>query len=216
MPYTTVVAGTTITASWANANVRDQVITPFASASTRDSAITSPIEGMYADLADTDSLWRHNGTTWRIASRGLLGGTRWTGGGNLVTGLNTTELAIMTAASVTIPPLSTVEISVGVRLLASVSGDVYILRIRETNVGGVEVGEYAWVAPNNTSGLNQYFKTHYDNNTSTSKTVQYCVTAQRAAGTGTLTMIAGPAQHDTHIMTSVTGYTGVVTDSATP
>lgn len=52
MPYTTVVAGTTITASWANANVRDQVVTPFASASARSSAITVPVNGMLTYLAD--------------------------------------------------------------------------------------------------------------------------------------------------------------------
>ena len=64
MPYTTLTAGTTITSSWANANVRDQVVTPFASVSARDSAITSPVNGMYATTTDTGFLWRYNGTKW--------------------------------------------------------------------------------------------------------------------------------------------------------
>lgn len=46
MPYTTLVSGTTITAAWANANVRDQTVTPFASWAARDSAISSPVAGM--------------------------------------------------------------------------------------------------------------------------------------------------------------------------
>lgn len=78
MPYTTLVPGTTITASWANANVRDQVITPFASAAARASAITSPIEGMYTDLADTDVLDRHDGSSWVPGTARRMGSVGWT------------------------------------------------------------------------------------------------------------------------------------------
>lgn len=216
MPYTTVVPSTTITAAWGNANVRDQVVTPFATAAARDSAISSPVEGMYADLADTDTLWRRTGTTWRIVSRGLLGGTRWVGGGNLVTGLTTTELVTMTAAAVTIPPLSTVVISAGVRLLSSVANDTYVFRIRETNVSGATRGDMTWTAPNNLNGFNHNFHGYYDNTTTNAVTVTYCVTGQRVGGTGSLTMIAGLAQHNVHILTSIAGHTGVITDSPTP
>lgn len=64
MPYTTLVAGNPIQASWANANVRDQVVTPFATAAARNAAITSPVEGMIASLADSDTLTRYNGSQW--------------------------------------------------------------------------------------------------------------------------------------------------------
>ena len=64
MPYTTLVAGTTITAAWANANVRDQGIPVFATAASRDSAVTSPIEGMHAYTSDTNTLWFYTGTVW--------------------------------------------------------------------------------------------------------------------------------------------------------
>lgn len=62
MPYTTVVAGTAITASWGNANVRDQVVTPFADAATRTSQRTAPIEGMISYLSDVDQVNFYNGT----------------------------------------------------------------------------------------------------------------------------------------------------------
>jgi len=52
MPYTTVVAGTTITASWANLNVRNQVVTPFASSAARTSSVPSPVDGMHSFLND--------------------------------------------------------------------------------------------------------------------------------------------------------------------
>jgi hypothetical protein len=67
MPYLTVVAGTTITASWGN-QVRDQLVTPFASTSARTSAITSPVEGMLSYLTDGDNFEGYDGTAWRVAA----------------------------------------------------------------------------------------------------------------------------------------------------
>jgi hypothetical protein len=64
MPYTTVVAGTVITASWGNANVRDQVVTPFGSAAARTSAVTAPIQGMVSTLTDIDTFEAYDGTNW--------------------------------------------------------------------------------------------------------------------------------------------------------
>lgn len=72
MPRTTLVAGTTITASWANANVRDQVITPFASASARNSSWTSPIEGAYAHLSDVNYLTHYDGTDWVRSAHNIV------------------------------------------------------------------------------------------------------------------------------------------------
>ena len=68
MPYTTIVAGTYATAAWANANVRDQVITTFATTTARDAAITAPVEGMVAYIGSGDAsegLYVYNGSTWR-------------------------------------------------------------------------------------------------------------------------------------------------------
>lgn len=70
MPYTTIVAGTYATASWANANVRDQVITTFASTTARDSNITVPVEGMVCFIGSNDAnegLYVYHGATggWR-------------------------------------------------------------------------------------------------------------------------------------------------------
>jgi hypothetical protein len=64
MPYTTVVAGTVITASWGNANVRDQVVTPFATAATRTAQVTAPVEGMLSYLADNDAYECYWGGGW--------------------------------------------------------------------------------------------------------------------------------------------------------
>lgn len=64
MAYTTVVAGTVITASWGNTDVRDQVIVPFASTAARDAAITAPVAGQVAATTDTYSLWFRGASAW--------------------------------------------------------------------------------------------------------------------------------------------------------
>jgi hypothetical protein len=64
MPYTTIVTGTTITTSWANANVRDQGVTPFANTAARAAAITAPIEGMVTHLNDVNTLGVYSGAAW--------------------------------------------------------------------------------------------------------------------------------------------------------
>jgi hypothetical protein len=64
MPYTTVVAGDVITASWSNTNNRDQVVTPFATIDARG-AIATPVEGMVTYIAADKTLWIYNGTVWK-------------------------------------------------------------------------------------------------------------------------------------------------------
>lgn len=55
MAYTTIVSGTNITSSWANASVRDQVVSPFGSTFARNAAIIAPIAGMVSTLTTNTS-----------------------------------------------------------------------------------------------------------------------------------------------------------------
>jgi len=70
MPYTTINSGDYIESSWANANVRDQVVTPFSSTATRNSTITSPVAGMLSTLTTntvTEGLYEYTSAgTWRL------------------------------------------------------------------------------------------------------------------------------------------------------
>lgn len=66
MPFTTVVAGTVITASWGNLNVRNQVVTPFASAAARTTAVGAlAVEGMTSWLEDYDDLWIYDSANYK-------------------------------------------------------------------------------------------------------------------------------------------------------
>ena len=55
--------GNVLTASEVNTFMMDQMIMVFASAAARDAAITSPSEGMFAFLKDTDKLTVYT-TSW--------------------------------------------------------------------------------------------------------------------------------------------------------
>lgn len=77
MPYTTILAGDWATSTWANANVRDQVITQFASTAARDAAVTSPVSGMVCITQDSGLMWVYTGSAW--IQYGSYGGwTAWT------------------------------------------------------------------------------------------------------------------------------------------
>lgn len=78
MGYVTVAAGTAITSSWANAEVRDQVVSVFASSAARDSSVTSPVEGMYAYLEDSDLLTYYDGANWMYAPGQVISRARRT------------------------------------------------------------------------------------------------------------------------------------------
>ncbi len=55
--------GNVLTASEVNTFMMDQMIMVFADAAARDAAITSPSEGMFAFLKDTDTLTVYT-TSW--------------------------------------------------------------------------------------------------------------------------------------------------------
>lgn len=56
--------GDLITATEFNTFLQEQVIMVFADSSARDSAISSPSEGMFAYLKDSNSLVFYNGSSW--------------------------------------------------------------------------------------------------------------------------------------------------------
>lgn len=77
MPYTTIASATPISVAWANSNVRDQVVSQFASTAARDAAITSPVNGMVCVTTDTNSVWLRTSGGW----------TKIGGGGDVRTAL---------------------------------------------------------------------------------------------------------------------------------
>jgi hypothetical protein len=66
--YKTFTTGDVLTAAQVQYHLQNQTIMTFATAAARDAALTAPIrqEGMFAYLADTDSVTFYNGTAWEV------------------------------------------------------------------------------------------------------------------------------------------------------
>jgi len=64
MAYKVFANGNPLLASELNDNLMQQVIAVFSSTSARDATLTSPVEGQFVYLTDTDSLTYYDGSTW--------------------------------------------------------------------------------------------------------------------------------------------------------
>lgn len=63
--FKTFADGDVLLASEVQGYIQEQMIMVFANATARDAAITSPTEGMFAFLKDTDTLTYHDGSDWQ-------------------------------------------------------------------------------------------------------------------------------------------------------
>ncbi len=64
MAYKTFVNGFPLNASELNNNLMQQVIAVFTSSTTRDAAITSPVEGQFVYLTGSEELLKYDGSAW--------------------------------------------------------------------------------------------------------------------------------------------------------
>lgn len=207
MPYTTVVAGTTITAAWSNANVRDQVVTPFANAAARTSAITSPVDGMIAYLGDVDWYERYKTSTgwqrldWNDAW-GTIGGKRWTAGGSaLALGIAATESATnMDTGSVTLIAGRSYRFAVRFNYIPAAGGaDTWQMRIRRTNVSGTQWGD--WVFQTNQASFAMTAEFSIDRpDVGSTITDTWVLTAQRAGGPDALNINNASGSSPAHML----------------
>lgn len=104
MGYTTITTGTTIATSWGN-EVRDQLVTPFATSATRDSTITlgNRKNGQVAAITTADAT--HGLTVWNGASWTRPWNMPWglVGSGTRTTNLNITSTTSSDVTDVALP-----------------------------------------------------------------------------------------------------------------
>lgn len=118
--YTPSPTDTLTAANWRQ-YVRDQTINQFANVSARTSAIGSPVEGMYADLADSDALLRYDGTAWRPPN--ILFVRRTTDSATITSNATLTDDTVL---FLTVPANATFELNSLIIYTSGLNGDLKI------------------------------------------------------------------------------------------
>jgi len=101
--------GDLVSASDFNNYIQEQVIMTFANSSARDSAVSSPEEGMFCYLADTNELQFYNGSSWAsyIGDGDITGVTITTGSTSGLSGGATATSGAFSSTLVISPALAT-------------------------------------------------------------------------------------------------------------
>lgn len=101
--------GDLISASDFNNYIQEQVIMTFASSSARDSAVSSPEEGMFCFLTDSNTLQFYNGSSWAsfIGEGDITGVTITTAGTSGLSGGATATSGAFTSTLVIAPNSAT-------------------------------------------------------------------------------------------------------------
>jgi hypothetical protein len=132
--------GDILTAASANGYLASQTVMVFASSAARSSAITSPQEGMFSYLKDTNATEYYSGSAWTA-----LGGGGGSGGMTL---LSTTSL---TGATTTISSIDQTYVN------------LQIVITGVTNAGSS--GDKIRIAPNSSTNLSYAYQDVYDGST---------------------------------------------------
>lgn len=123
--------------------------------------------------------------------RGNIGGKQFTGGGNLATGIAGTEaVGNMDTGSVTMYSDRQYRIHLKIQLLGSVTNDIFIVRVRDTNLAGTWRGEFVWKNDSATYGWSPPVLGFSYRPSVSSESKTFVVTGQRLSGTGSLSFTA--------------------------
>ena len=128
--------GDLVNASEFNTYIMEQTVMVFASSSARDSAISSPSEGMFAYLSDTNSLTFYNGSSWAnfIGEgdiTGVTAGAGLSGGGTS----GAVSLAVDVNGQTSVTPTTSDEI-----LIADASDSNNIKKVTVGNLPFADIG----------------------------------------------------------------------------
>lgn len=191
MPYTTPSSGTAITVAYATANIRDQVVTPFASDAARASAITAPIEGMVTYLTDADALEVYNGSDWIPAGPLVVDALNVTASAPFISALGAGSLTteVSSKLRLTAPRVynnQLYRISGSFIFAISATGTDYTWMCREDSASGTIVGtSFLSQGQGAATGQHHNFSFEWPCAADASSKV-FFFTAVRATGAGTL------------------------------
>lgn len=146
-------------------------------------------QGQPIYYTDKESFRYYNGSIVNSMPGDVLGGTIISQ--NHVDNFTTTEVVIsnFTTPSIVIPANRLIEFRVRCGFFSTVSADITVIRVRETNLVGTEIGEFTAHAPNAGFGNIATFSIFFPSGAGTTKV--YVLTGQRVGGAGTCQISTG-------------------------
>jgi hypothetical protein len=176
-----------------------------------------PNGSYYGELGwelDTGRSFIWNGSAWVWpSSRGVVGGTRYTGTGNLAATISTEAVTNMQTGTVAMEANRTFRLKVKVKV-TYVSGSVTFLvfRLRDGSLVGTEVAEWVVDAANSIAGHTFSFEADYETTSAVSK--NFVLTLASSGATST---INGPGTTSpSYVEIQDIGPSGIITVQATP
>lgn len=203
MSYTdlTTTTGSTIATTWGN-SVRDRVVNPLASAAARDSAISSPAEGMLEYLKDVDQFTFYTGARWTA-----LPGTIIARGNRTSSSSTTTTEVGVIRISASLKSGQTYFITTSPLRMNSTASDYVFGRIRFTTDGSTPSTSSTIlstiVGPTGFAQTTTPFLAKYV--PSSDITFGCLLTTGRFAGTGTCGLITDSSNPDIDLMIVAAG-----------
>jgi hypothetical protein len=192
---------------------RVQGIAVCSSTVDRDSAITSPHNGLLAYTADTGITWQRHNNAWRVPyPLGVIGGRVITGLNALGSAISTVETmpTNMNSGPVTLQPNRRYVIRCRYKMQGTVSTDLWVMRLREGASAGTSGNQLRQDVRDTVavgSGFTYEFEAEYETGAVAVSKV-FSLTAVRVNGTGTVTFVGGDA--------GSTNLVGVVVKDAGP
>jgi hypothetical protein len=168
VPHKNWLAGDDVIASDFNPNVADQIVATFTTAAQRTSQWASPPTGAMSFLADTNTYWWWNGTTWAPFPGGALGSA--TGASNVAgaspstaTIITITTAALAAGRRIRIDYCSRAQLTTGAGVLAfwELVRDTTVLNSYSTYItpggaGNVQPIMFSWVDNSPPAGSHSY------------------------------------------------------------
>lgn len=161
----------------------------FATTAERDDAYPSPVDGQICAVAGR--IQTRTGGAWRVLGLGVVGLKRINTGTTTVSSSTFVEVTALALADVPVVSGRTYRISLGLVTYSSVSSDILGMRIEVDPGSGFASLDTFTRAANSSGALsgNRQEMTSYWTATVTAN-VDFRVMVQRAAGSGTITVIA--------------------------
>lgn len=217
MSYTTVVAGTVITASWGNSEIRDQVVTPFADAATRTSQVSTPVEGMVSYLKDIDQV-HFRSASYYVPIPGTLIARAYRTTSSTAT---TTEIGVLQLRVGTLVPGALYRIQTGITdFYSTVANDVVRCRFRYTT-DGTDATVASTILPGTDmqhrltgGGVDEQYVMMTDYIAGVGQNLSIILTVGRSAGSGNIQILSSataPIYYTVMCMATDPGDTGVDT-----